>query len=64
MHRLPRYFVESRNPGGAHKGSSSVLFLKRIRAYFFWVYTRTLDFRSTQGCTLPGDFAHSNARLR
>jgi len=28
------------------------------------VYTRTLDFRSTQGCTLPGDFAHSKIRLR
>jgi len=46
------------------QGSSSVLFLKRIRAYFFRVYTRTLDFRSTQGCTLYGDFAHSNVRLR
>jgi len=45
------------------QGSSSVLFLKRICAYFFRVYTRTLDFRSTQGCTLPGDFAHSKVRL-
>ena len=49
---------------GPEQGSSSVLFLKRIRAYFFRVYTRTLDFRNTQGCTLPGDFAHSKIRLR
>jgi len=51
-------------PIAQNQGSSSVLFLKRIRTYLFRVYTRTLDFRSTQGCTLPCDFAHSKVRLR
>jgi len=56
--------VQAHQKCSVHQGSSSVLFLKRIRAYFFRVYTPTLEFRSTQGCTLPGDFAHSKVRLR
>lgn len=36
--------------------SSSVLFLKRIRALLFRVNTRTIDFFSSQGCTLYSYF--------
>jgi len=39
------------------QGSSSIIFLERICAYFFRVYTRTLDFRSTQDVGYPVIFA-------
>jgi len=48
-----------RTERAAHRGSSSVHFLMRIRVYICLVCTRTLDCRSTQGCTLLCNFAHS-----